>query len=92
MSETRKISTVEELCADQLARAIGARLRSLRKLADDIEGQAWRTLALAREGQGTYGRVPSEMEHAITWGVADLNLETLMSIATDADIARAKGE
>lgn len=92
MTETKNLRSVEEMSADHLAQGIESRVRRLRALVGEIEREAKRTLNDAREGRTAYGRVVQNIEHSITWGVANLNLPTLMSTATDADIAHAKGE
>lgn len=89
---TQARPTNEQYGAKFLREGIVQRVRCLRDLADRIECDGEREIAQAEQGKGTYARVACEMVHEITWGVANLHLDTLISTAADADIARAKGE
>jgi hypothetical protein len=84
--------SAEEYGAKFLREGVAQRVRRLREMADRIESEAKQNIARAESGQGTYGRVVGSLVHEITWGIANLHLETLMSTATDADIAHAEAK
>lgn len=82
--------TAEMLGAKLLREGVASRVRRLRDLVDRIERDAERAIQQAEQGRGTYGRVVGEIDHEITWGIANLQMSTLASTATDADIAHAE--
>lgn len=84
--------TAETLSAEHLRKGVASRVRRLRDLVDRIEYDAERAIKEAEQGRGTYGQVVGNIDHDISWGIANLQMSTLMSTATDADIAHAKGE
>lgn len=89
---TQPMPTNEQYGAKFMREGVAARIKRLRDLADRIENEAESNIQRAERGKGTYGRVVGDIEHEIAWGVANLNMSGLMSTATDADIAHAKGE
>lgn len=70
---------------------VANRVRRLRDLADSIEREAARDIDAARTGRhewSSYTRVASQLVHAVTWGIANLNLSDLIEAGHDADKAR----
>jgi predicted kinase len=84
--------TAEQLGARFLREGVATRVRRLRDLADRIEREAERNIARAEDGRGTYGCATSNIVHELMWGLANLNVDSLLSTATDADIAHAEGK
>lgn len=69
------------------------------RIATDLERLAERVRDEARDfervsghtPQRRYGNVVSSIQHAVLWGLANLNIDRLATIAADADVAAAGG-
>jgi len=85
-----EIMSNEQYGAKFMREGVARRVRRLRDLADRIERDGENGIVRAEAGKGTYGTVASNLLHEVTWGVANLNIETLLATATDADIAHAR--
>ena len=89
-NEKSEAQLTEEACVRLLGNGIKSRVWRLRDLADSIEREANVNLERAKAGNGIYASVASSFVHTMAWGVANLNLETLIATAADADIAHAE--
>jgi hypothetical protein len=84
--------TVESMSADQLATAVRKRAAYLREVADRIERYADDVPAVSGNVLRNYGGVAQDVVSVLASMWPNLNLSRLIDAATDADIARAKGE
>lgn len=57
----------------------------LRRLADEVEREGYSSNN--RVGMPSYGWKASQIVHAITWGVANMNLSGLVAVASEVDAA-----
>jgi hypothetical protein len=92
MTETNRPETIEEFRAKALRDSAAATAAGLRRIANEVEQEAGKLDRIGSPGYATYGSVAESMLHAVMWGMANLRLERLARDATDADVARAKGE
>lgn len=92
MTDPVETPNAEQMGARFLRRGVAERVARLRDLADRIESEAEQNITRAETGRGTYGRVAADIVHELTWGFANMHLGTLLSTATDADIAHAEGK
>lgn len=83
--------TDEQYSAKFLREQVDTVTKRLRALADQIDREAAYQTDDALTGSGQYARVPASLIHTIQWGIANINLTTLIQTAADADIAHAKG-
>lgn len=90
--ETKRPETNEEWNANVLRAHIQTVAAGLRHLADEVERATVGIGKVGKPGRANYGLVAVEVQHALAWGFANLNADNLIRYATDADIARAKGE
>jgi hypothetical protein len=84
--------TVESMSANQLALAIRARADYLREIADRLDRYADDVPDIPANPRRNYGGVVQDAVSALANMWPNLNLSRLVDAATDADIARAKGE
>lgn len=92
MSETPNLPpTAEQYIAEQLRRRIRAVASDLRSYADDVERIADNVGESTRPDQ-KYGTAAQRLLSTVMNALPNLGLDSVVSLATDADIARAKGE
>lgn len=85
--------TVEEFCAQQLARRAHGIAARLRDLAESVEREATRGVAnIGKPGWVSYASVAGAIQHEIATTLFNLHVEELTTDAYDADAARIKGE
>lgn len=62
----------------------------LRRMADEIEreGQPTRNFTNGSDRRPDYVQAASEVIHTVTWGVANLSLDGLVTTAADVHLAR----
>jgi hypothetical protein len=89
---TKRPVTAEEWNAKFLREGIARIAADLRRLAEEVERTTVGIDRIGRPGRDNYGQVAAEVDHVVSWGFANLKTESLIRSATDADIARAKGE
>lgn len=97
MNDTDKPATertVEQFCADQMARRITRIADRMREFADRVERGAHGVSYVAKREQGwnTYASIASEVQHEIVTMLANLHAEGLTTDAQQADEYRLKGE
>lgn len=68
--------------AESIALDLERQARYVRQHAEDFKRLD------AERGPRTYGVVSGRIQHSILWGVANLGLEALTDLATDADATR----
>lgn len=88
----KRPETNEEWNAKFLREGIEKIATRLRDLADEVERATHAVDHVGKPGRATYGHAVIEVAHALSWGFANLHADNLVRYATDADIARAKGE
>jgi hypothetical protein len=88
----KRPETNEEWSAQFLREGIQKVAANLRDLADRVERATHAVDGVGRPGRPNYGSAAGEVSHTLAWGFANLNVEQLVRYATDADVARAKGE
>ena len=84
--------TDEEYAAKYLRQGVAARVRRLRVLIDNIEQEAERSIGLAERGKTPYSRTAAKFARMLTNGIDNAEVHNLIVLASDADIAHAKGE
>jgi hypothetical protein len=89
---TKRPETNEEWNAQFLREQIRNVAAKLRSLADEVERATYAVDHVGKPGRASYGLAAVEVHHALAWGFANLNADNMIRYATDADIARAKGE
>lgn len=82
---------LEKMSAQVLAESILEVASSLRDMADRVESSANLSVEGPQSGNG-YADICSGVIHVLTWGIANLNLSRLVREASQADVARSKGE
>jgi len=83
-------SRLSDMAQHQSARFVDRAVEvadALRRLAADVERDA--RLQPAREAQSQHAVVAQRIVHTVTWGVANLHLDMLVTLAGDADGAAA---
>jgi hypothetical protein len=91
-TETKRPETVEGFHAEQLRRDIERIVARLEQLAVEVQLATRGIDKMGKPGWGNYARVASNVHHTLAWGFANLNADSVITDAADADIARAKGE
>lgn len=89
---SKRPETNEEWNAKFLRGGIDTIAGKLRELADRIDRTTYGIEHIGQPGRANYGQVVVDVHHELAWGFANLNADNLIRYATDADIARAKGE
>ena len=89
---TKRPETNEEWSAQFLRNEIQKVTVSLRSLAEEVERAVHAVNGVGKSGRPTYAAAAQEVQHALAWGFANLNADNMIRYATDAYIARAKGE
>lgn len=79
------IRTHAEFAAKHYADTVTKVAEGLRKLADDAEREGRHTTN--HRGEPDYATAAYSVLHAITWGIANLHTEGLVTRAADADRA-----
>ncbi len=85
----RSLAQIHAEMMKHRVQSISARLRDL---ADEVDRHAQNIDKVPAPGSATYGTIASRVAHTVLWGVANLHMDGLATDATDADIARTKGE
>lgn len=84
--------SIEQIHADfMFSRAVEIASR-LRGMAEEIDRHANDIKLIGTPGHPMYGSIASRVQHALLWGLANLSADALTTDASEADIARAKGE
>jgi hypothetical protein len=79
----------EAAARKRLERLVTGVAERLRKLADEIETEGRYNLQAVVDRPGrSYVPVAAAVVHSVTWGVANLNLGTVLDAANDAQSAR----
>lgn len=91
-TEAKRPETNEEWNAKFLREGIQRVAANLRDLADEVERATYAVDHVGKPGRPNYGAAALEVHHALAWGFANLNADQIIRYATDADVARAKGE
>ena len=89
---TKRPETNEEWNAQFLRNEIHKVVGKLHGLAEEVERAVIAVDRIGKPGRPNYGAAAQEVQHALAWGFANLNADNMIRYATDADIARAKGE
>lgn len=85
--------TQEQWNTEFLIRDIGRIAQDLRDLADRIEHYKNHVPKIGTgPGWTSYGQIAYDVVHDVTWGFANVHVDRVIRHATDADVARAKGE
>lgn len=92
MSETQKKRTQETWSAGLMQKKILEMAVQLRNLADTVERSASTLSRVGSIGRPNYGAVAIEVQQSLLHGMSQLRLDLVTMYATDADVARAKGE
>ena len=85
-SQDKMLTTYSRASHDRYQRNLAKAAQGLRDLADRIEREG-----AVEPGEGhdrIYVQRAGDVLHAITWGIANLGADTLLSAASDADFAR----
>lgn len=87
------MTDMEQHQRERLEGLVAKTVARLHDLAQRVEMEARRGISNAAEGRqkwSTYGRAVGQIEHEVSWGVANLTLSQLMEVAADCDLARAE--
>lgn len=84
MSDQTK-RTVASMEADYYCRRLAAVADGLRKLADHVEHEGTPRPTVGTTGTPRFSQAAYSAFHAITWGLANLNAESLIDAAGRAD-------
>lgn len=89
---TPEATTVERMTTAMIQRRLTDITRRLRDMADEVERAQSRLNRVPAPGVPTYATVVSNVQHSVLWGLANLSIDGLTTLAAEADVAREKGE
>lgn len=85
------VTTVEAVHADRLSRALRRQAVRLTELADRFT-QLAALVSTAPPSRVKYSQIAHRAVHDLMWGMANLNTDTMVYDAAEADVAHAEGK